>query len=364
MNRSSDDESSSNVDSSLSATVGNQVVSRITPTNDDVKASTPIKDQMFQCSENQMGDYELRPLDNSNHTECSRAGEMSLRPVVELTVQEPAPAATQIPIPCVARGSVQSSTPAAVERAETAYQGIMASLPTFFKKYSPSPITLDQLDGFSTYFSIPVDKVDTRLPLPGDQVILPRIEADSIDPDLTLGYTAVYVESFSYGIRLPFLPLIARVEPLVSLFSALFTVTHEDFQTTFRARRCRNILAEKRPNRVPDNRLFKKWFLARGGMAVGVPLGMKRNLSHFIKSTVKPRESMVPPDFAPAAPLHSSLVAVPPVRPMLKMIASEFPIATSKPSNKVKKAVPPKKPSQVLARNSEEAETHSQGVGS
>ncbi|GAA0150406.1 hypothetical protein LIER_09355 [Lithospermum erythrorhizon] len=73
---------------------------------------------------------------------------------------------------------------------------------------------------------------------------------------------------------------------------------------------------------------------------------------------------MVPPDFAPASPLPSSLVTVPPVRPMLKRIASEFPTATSKPSKKVKKAIPPKKPSQVLARDFEEAETHSQEVGS
>ncbi|GAA0170091.1 hypothetical protein LIER_24431 [Lithospermum erythrorhizon] len=42
---------------------------------------------------------------------------------------------------------------------------------------------------------------------------------------------------------------IAGVEPSVSLFSALFTVTHEDIQTTFRARRHRNILVGKSPNK-------------------------------------------------------------------------------------------------------------------
>ncbi|GAA0181358.1 hypothetical protein LIER_30232 [Lithospermum erythrorhizon] len=42
---------------------------------------------------------------------------------------------------------------------------------------------------------------------------------------------------------------IAGVELSVSLFSALFTVTREDFQTTFRARRHRNILEGKRPNK-------------------------------------------------------------------------------------------------------------------
>ncbi|GAA0153950.1 hypothetical protein LIER_12066 [Lithospermum erythrorhizon] len=91
----------------------------------------------------------------------------------------------------------------AADKAEALYQGIMASLPTFIKKSVPSQITLGHIDGFSTYFSTPFDKVDTRLPLPRDQVILPRIEAGSTDPDLTPGYTAVYVESFSYGMRMP-----------------------------------------------------------------------------------------------------------------------------------------------------------------
>ncbi|GAA0150405.1 hypothetical protein LIER_09354 [Lithospermum erythrorhizon] len=186
---SSDDKSSLSANSPiLEVTAGNKVVSRITPTNDDVKISTPMKDKMSQSSEKQMGDYELRPRDNPNHTECSRAGEMSLRPFVEPTAQEPAPATTHIPVPCVSRGSIQSSTPAAAETVEMAYQGVMASLPAFLKKSLPSQITLDQLDGFSTYFSIPFDKVHTCLPLPGNQVILPRIEADSTDPDLTPSY--------------------------------------------------------------------------------------------------------------------------------------------------------------------------------
>ncbi|GAA0139564.1 hypothetical protein LIER_01082 [Lithospermum erythrorhizon] len=64
---------------------------------------------------------------------------------------------------------------------------------------------------------------------------------------------------------------IAGVEPSVSLFSALFNITHENFQNTFRARCNKNILAGKRPNKVPDKRLFKKWFFARWDMAVGVP---------------------------------------------------------------------------------------------
>ncbi|GAA0170938.1 hypothetical protein LIER_25090 [Lithospermum erythrorhizon] len=107
---------------------------------------------------------------------------MSLLPVVDQAIQEPTPSVTQVPTQQVALGSVQSTTPVAAEK---------------MKRHI-------KLNGFSTYFSIPFDEVDTRLLFPGDQVILPRIEAGYTDPDLTHGYTAVYVESFSYGMRLPF----------------------------------------------------------------------------------------------------------------------------------------------------------------
>ncbi|GAA0167604.1 hypothetical protein LIER_22493 [Lithospermum erythrorhizon] len=114
---SSDNESSSDDESSLSAnspipqvTIGNKVVSKITPNNDDVRTSTPIKDKMSQSLENQMDIYELCPRNNPNHTECSRAGEMSLLPVVEPVTQELVPPTTQVPAPQVARGSIQSTT--------------------------------------------------------------------------------------------------------------------------------------------------------------------------------------------------------------------------------------------------------------
>ncbi|GAA0155362.1 hypothetical protein LIER_13109 [Lithospermum erythrorhizon] len=68
-------------------------------------------------------------------------------------------------------------------------------------------------------------------------------------------------------------------------------------------------------------------------------------------------------DFAPAAPLPPTVILVPQVRPMLKRIAGDIPTSTFNPSKKAKKAVPPKKFSKVLVRDSEEEETHSQGVG-
>ncbi|GAA0168714.1 hypothetical protein LIER_23369 [Lithospermum erythrorhizon] len=64
---------------------------------------------------------------------------------------------------------------------------------------------------------------------------------------------------------------VAGVEPRVSLFSSLFSVTHDNFQSYFFARCRRNILIKKRPNKIPDKRLLTKWFFARGGMAIGVP---------------------------------------------------------------------------------------------
>ncbi|GAA0167647.1 hypothetical protein LIER_22530 [Lithospermum erythrorhizon] len=61
------------------------------------------------------------------------------------------------------------------------------------------------------------------------------------------------------------------VQPTVSLFSALFSVSHKSFQTTFTTRHKRIILARYFPNKVTDSRLHKKWFYALGGMAVGIP---------------------------------------------------------------------------------------------
>ncbi|GAA0158683.1 hypothetical protein LIER_15641 [Lithospermum erythrorhizon] len=144
----------------------------------------------------------------------------------------------------------------------------MASLPTFVKNSLPADLTDDQLDGITTYFSIPHDKVDTRLTLRGEQLYLPQIVNDSSDPSLTPVIPRC-VEAFTYGMRLPFSHFVNKllisinrapgqlapiggwlnitifevacrmceVEPTVSLFSALFYVSHSQFQTIFIARR-------------------------------------------------------------------------------------------------------------------------------
>ncbi|GAA0138689.1 hypothetical protein LIER_00386 [Lithospermum erythrorhizon] len=94
--------------------------------------------------------------------------------------------------------------PCVAERAEAAYQGIMSSLPSFVKKSVPPNLTDDQLDGITTYFSTPHDKIDTHLALEGEQLYIPHIENNSSDPDLRPGYTSVYVEAFTFEMRLPF----------------------------------------------------------------------------------------------------------------------------------------------------------------
>ncbi|GAA0173039.1 hypothetical protein LIER_26739 [Lithospermum erythrorhizon] len=77
---------------------------------------------MSQSLENPMDNYELHPRNNPNHTECSRAGEMSLLLVAAQTTQEPTLHATQAPPNQVARGSVPLTAPVIAERAEAAYQ--------------------------------------------------------------------------------------------------------------------------------------------------------------------------------------------------------------------------------------------------
>ncbi|GAA0160776.1 hypothetical protein LIER_39099 [Lithospermum erythrorhizon] len=61
------------------------------------------------------------------------------------------------------------------------------------------------------------------------------------------------------------------VKPTVYLFSALFSVSHNSFQTTISSRKNHNILAGARPSKVSDIRWHKKFFFVQGGMAIGVP---------------------------------------------------------------------------------------------
>ncbi|GAA0163011.1 hypothetical protein LIER_18988 [Lithospermum erythrorhizon] len=80
-----------------------------------------------------MDNYELRPRDNPNNTECSRPGEMS-------------PPATQVPSPQVARGSVPSTTPAAAEGAEeVCHREGKAPMLAYDGKYLETPFQIPNL---------------------------------------------------------------------------------------------------------------------------------------------------------------------------------------------------------------------------
>ncbi|GAA0151313.1 hypothetical protein LIER_10057 [Lithospermum erythrorhizon] len=57
--------------------VGNSEASKTTPCNDDVRVSVPIKDKLFESSENQ-DNFELRPRIDADHTEASISEGMPL----------------------------------------------------------------------------------------------------------------------------------------------------------------------------------------------------------------------------------------------------------------------------------------------
>ncbi|GAA0151669.1 hypothetical protein LIER_10344 [Lithospermum erythrorhizon] len=159
---------------------------------------SPLSDKMSPSLENQPENFELRPCGEANQVEASVSGGMPIlhpdRPT-NPTLQTAPVNPFVITVPEGVRDKAA--------RAEKAYQG-MASFPTFVKNFTPPGLTDDQLDGITSYFSIPLEKVDTRLALPHEQFYLPHIEEGSYDPDLTFGYTSIYVEAFSYGMQLSF----------------------------------------------------------------------------------------------------------------------------------------------------------------
>ncbi|GAA0183991.1 hypothetical protein LIER_31308 [Lithospermum erythrorhizon] len=152
---------------------------------------------MSHSSENQTDNYELRACTNPNHTETSRMGEMTQFPIVDPPTEEP----NQSVVPMI-QGPRNPANLAVAARAD--YQGIMDSLPTLIRSSMPSTITDDNLDGFATYFSIPPDKVEARLALPGDQLILPRIDVGTSDLTLPQGIQQYMQKPFPLACTCPF----------------------------------------------------------------------------------------------------------------------------------------------------------------
>ncbi|GAA0186845.1 hypothetical protein LIER_34133 [Lithospermum erythrorhizon] len=183
----STDSSSASTPSHPSLVLDKDVSKIVTVTCANVTGpQTSIKDKMSQTSENNIENFEVCSLVGENQEEASISGGMLV-----LQVTGPANPGSANPVPIVqgvgAANPVSSPPdPNEATRAEAAYQCIIASLPTFVKKSTPHYITDDQLDGFTTYFSIPYDKLDTHIPFPGEQLFRFCIEEGSSDPDLPL----------------------------------------------------------------------------------------------------------------------------------------------------------------------------------
>ncbi|GAA0141924.1 hypothetical protein LIER_42689 [Lithospermum erythrorhizon] len=214
---SSDDSDSTSASSPIpQVTITDKVASKITQGNDDVMAPVPIKGtSSFQiCTFNLIQIECLNPLGITLTTlnfvlalgrvkwRHPSMGGMPILQFAEPLAQVPLPQTIEPANPVAQANDIE------VARAEAAYQGMMASLPTFVKNSTPLDLTEDQLDSLTRYFAIPLEKVDTCLAILREQLYLPHIKENSTDRDLTFGYTSVYVEAFSYGIRLPFSPFV------------------------------------------------------------------------------------------------------------------------------------------------------------
>ncbi|GAA0157591.1 hypothetical protein LIER_14828 [Lithospermum erythrorhizon] len=118
---------------------------------------------MSQSSENNVDNFEVRQRTEANQEEASISGGMLVFHVTEPANQG---SANLVPIaPNVVAPTLVSAPmgPNVAAREEAAYQGIMASLPTFVKKHNSR--------------------------LRGEQLYLPHIEEKSSDPNLTPDYT-------------------------------------------------------------------------------------------------------------------------------------------------------------------------------
>ncbi|GAA0177889.1 hypothetical protein LIER_29761 [Lithospermum erythrorhizon] len=124
---------------------------------------------MSQSSENQIENFELRPRPMADHVEASISGGMPIIQVYRPNLATHTGPANPIPQVVASEGVRDEAA-----RAKFFYQ----------------------------------EKVDTRLGLPREQLYLPHIEEGSTDPDLTFGYTSIYVKAFSYGMRFPFSPFV------------------------------------------------------------------------------------------------------------------------------------------------------------
>ncbi|GAA0174432.1 hypothetical protein LIER_27822 [Lithospermum erythrorhizon] len=247
---------------------------------------------MSQSSKNQVENFELRPRTVADQVEASISGRMPIiqvdRPSSLVPHTEPANPTPQV----VASEGVKDEA----ARAEKSYQ----------------------------------EKVDTHLALLREQLYLPCIEEGSIDPDLTFGYTSVYVEAFPYSMRLPFSPFLNNL---------LIAVNRAPDELA-------NITAFREPQLVD----FDDMLMDRPSIFTRMAITTK----------TKPRESLLNEVTFTYPPATSVVLPTPSINPLLKRMASDAPSA-SQPSKKAKKSSDPKqKTTQVSARDSsgDESQVH------
>ncbi|GAA0174043.1 hypothetical protein LIER_27515 [Lithospermum erythrorhizon] len=77
------------------------------------------------------------------------------------------------------------------------------NIPTIIRDSLPVPFTEEHLRNFRGDFSIP-SSVDMRLPGEGDQVYEPVLDPAATEAPHYPGWTSLYIESMSYGLRFPF----------------------------------------------------------------------------------------------------------------------------------------------------------------
>ncbi|GAA0146870.1 hypothetical protein LIER_06718 [Lithospermum erythrorhizon] len=135
--------------------------------------------------------------------------------------------------------------------------------PTIIRDSLPVAFSKEDLINFKQYFSIP-PFVEVRLPLEGEQVFESPIDPSQSESALAMRWTAMYIESLSYGARFPFCPFVndllivvnraigkirptgwldiiifivscrmAKINPILSLFFNMHTTSHSGPLTSF-----------------------------------------------------------------------------------------------------------------------------------
>ncbi|GAA0146208.1 hypothetical protein LIER_06217 [Lithospermum erythrorhizon] len=136
---SSSDSDSTSANSTLpQLTIPDKVFSKLTPAHNDIMLPVPIK----------VDNFELCPRPVANQAEASISGG---RPIIQVEGHSnlASPSHHTEPMNHTLQLHTDESEREEVARADKAYQGMMASFPTFVKNSPPPNPTDDQLDGIT-----------------------------------------------------------------------------------------------------------------------------------------------------------------------------------------------------------------------